>query len=122
MSHTHLRRSVLAAAATALAVSACGGRLEVADCGPTADLCAAGQVCCPHGYACGTGTDECALGECCGTTASRASLNVHYQPLPPPTFDGTSGTNAAGAGSVTGAPGGGSTAGGGSASGVTGHD
>jgi hypothetical protein len=51
--------------------SACGGRLEVADCGPDKDFCASSKVCCPHGYACGTGANGCPSGGCCAATASR---------------------------------------------------
>jgi hypothetical protein len=53
--------------AVVIVAAACGGRLEVADCGPEANFCDLSQVCCPLGYVCGSGENGCPMGGCCGT-------------------------------------------------------
>lgn len=79
----------IVSSAIALGVAACGGRLEVADCGPQMNYCADTDVCCPDGYVCGTGSNGCPAGGCCesANSATTPPASPPSTDLPPPGQD-----------------------------------
>jgi hypothetical protein len=83
----------MAVVSAAIAViAACGGKLQVADCGPGRTLCEESNVCCPEGYACGTGSNGCPLGGCCTTTKeipadAGTSTTPPISSISPPSYD-----------------------------------